>query len=66
MAFSALLSCDTPTIALRMRIVRIWPNQCMVFSVPDRGATYNDRIDKGCPVSIFFKEGEDEGDRGRG
>lgn len=63
-AFSALLSCDTPTMALRTKIVRIW---WILELVPFRGIiiAYDCRVYKGCPATIFFKKGEDKRNRCR-
>jgi hypothetical protein len=70
MAFSALLSCETPTTALRTRMVRIWRRQhvrgvsesCAVIF---RGLTYHGRVYKCAPTALVLEEGQAEGHGGR-
>lgn len=69
MAFSALLSWETPTTPLRMRIVRICEIQVSdLLGVKHAGSkkqvTYDNRVDKGTPTFFLVKEGQDEGDSG--
>jgi hypothetical protein len=62
MAFSALLSWETPTTPLRMRIVRIYEMQVSgLLGVKHVGSkkqvTYDNRVDKGAPTFLLVKEG---------
>lgn len=75
MAFSALLSWETPTTALRIRMVRIYVEE---YAVRDEikslsqlcrrntgcGSTYNGGIDKCTPAAFVFEQGEDKGNGG--
>jgi hypothetical protein len=63
MAFSALLSCETPTTALRIRIVRICDCENLLKQRGE-GCTYNRGIYKSSPATTFFKESQNEGDYG--
>ncbi len=64
MAFSALLSCETPTTALRMRMVRIW-QLAWLGALTMRERTHDSGVNKGAPAALVFEESEDKGDGGR-
>ena len=62
MAFSALLSWETPTTALRIRIVRICDIRLAIASVLEAMSTYDSWIDKRAPTAFIFKKSKNERD----
>ena len=63
MAFSADDSCETPTIALRMRIVRIYAEgHCQIgcLYISSTGSTYNCRIHKRRPALSLLEQRKHE------
>lgn len=67
MAFSALLSCETPTTAFRIRIVRIYLRPGLAFcraQALNFGITYNNRVNECAPATFVLEQGEDKRDGG--
>jgi hypothetical protein len=73
MAFSALLSWETPTTALRIRIVKICTSLVSALHVRSAkqhhvswrapvGTTYNSGVDECAPSTVLFKQGQHERD----
>ena len=61
MAFSALVSCETPTTEFRMRIVRIWGDWSAHAHWAQAGVTHNRGVYKCCPSFFLLKKRKYEG-----
>ena len=68
MAFSALLSWETPTTPLRMRMVRIYGRQVNGLlnknKIEERVCTYNNWVNESTPALFIVEKCQNERDSG--
>lgn len=61
MAFSALVSCETPTTEFRMRIVRIWGDWSAHAHWAQAGVTHNRGVYECRPSLLVIQKGKYKG-----